>query len=152
MTGENRLGVELLRFLLPLVGAHEIRQPAQRQFSILAFGGKLRVRERLDSYERNSLEVRAVVAGGLGAEERELRRHILGGKLATSRAHAASFEKVARQELDVSADALTGDLLHLGRQAESQRKNGNECSHPCPPTFQCTSRGGRGAGGRLDVR
>ena len=73
----------------------------------------------LDADQRHILEVGAVVAGGLGADQRELRGEVLGGQLAAARADAAPFQQIARQELDVSADPVSGDLLHLSRRGRT---------------------------------
>ena len=73
--------------------------------------------------QRDSLEICAVVAGGLDAGERKLRGDVLGGQLASARAGSAAFEQIEREKAHMRANLFGIDRRRRG--ARGRRQAGN---------------------------
>ena len=85
-----------------------------------AYHGKSGLRKRRDTHQRNTLHEGAVVSGRFQAFQRKLSGDVLGSDIATTLAGAAAFQQVMRQKTDVSAQALSVNLLHGSNSAGGQ--------------------------------
>ena len=68
----------------------------------------------LAPHQHHLLKVGSVVARWLGSNQRKLGCKVLGSQLTAPCTYAAAFEKVARQEFHVRADARGRDFLKFG--------------------------------------
>ena len=108
--------------MLALVRAHEIVQVLQPDGAVAGRSRQLGIRLRFYALQRDFLEIRAVVAGRLGARQCELGGEEFGGELPAAGAHPAALQQVAREKLHAGPDALAGNVRHLagagGRQGQ----------------------------------
>src|SRR5262249_28744083 len=118
-----------------------------------AFGGhelEFGFGESFDAHHRNVLKISATAAGRIEAVRLELIAHVLSGQLAALLPHAAAFEFIAGEILDVGTDFFGVDALHRGtcglfgvcRTAVRERTRGDDgcqaesdrfVTHVCSP-------------------
>jgi hypothetical protein len=123
---KHRFGLYLGECLLHFAVADPVRQPAQ--FGGGAAAGHLEGCgvERLHPGELEVLKVGAVISGWLRARQRELRGNVLGGEIAAAGSHAATFEKIARQQAGMRGNALRLNCFGLARQSQGPKEHKGE--------------------------
>ncbi len=105
MAHEDRLAVKLRQPLLLLGAANEFLQPNKADGAALGDGRQSCPGGWFDTYQRHALEVCSSIAGGLSAQQRELRSQVLGGHPFSPRTDAPAFHYIAGQKACVRTDA-----------------------------------------------
>src|SRR5207302_1524819 len=101
MADEDRLGIELFKFLLRLAGPGEALLAGDVECRLPLHDPERRLRTRHDTHERDRLEEGPRFAYRLEARLFELVRKVLCGEHLAPGAGAASLELIARQVGDV---------------------------------------------------
>ena len=89
------------------------------------------------------MQIGAIVAGRLQSIERELRRDVFGGNVASALAGAAAFEKIVGEEANVSLDVVGANALHGGDGGRGQGASRSAFRRAVSAVLPCADSGER---------
>src|SRR5512141_481553 len=110
MAHEHSVGIDLDGGLLLESNSHEIVQPAEGKGDVASSHTERGSRLGIGADQREVLEIRSVISGGLQTVQRKLGGDVFASKIAAARADSAAFEQIAGQKFHVRAYALAGDV------------------------------------------